>query len=560
MRRPLLRLSVLVVLAVLVVLMLRWAGGPHPASTRETSQNVSQRRTSSSVNPVLEYVRRKGLEKLSQHFAPLGLDGRLDPMDVRLVNLVASLPSSVTSSKNFLEDLDQVTADGGITRDELSFLRDKYANPTALVIEGLKWAPSKVMNEKVYEVTVSFEAEDSCNPIVSAVLTWIPINYENLPSEAFPEEKIRTFNLTPLDGSYGDLREKFSVTVSGFAGGREYEIRVEVRDSAGNTQVKTIRTTYLREYENMARLDSVLIGAHYYPWYGIGRHWDEGYTGKPLLGEYDSRNPVVISKHIDWATGHGIDFFIVSWWGPGSYEDLTLKNHMLENPLAKSMRFAVLYEITGRIGGLSLNEAEKVIEEDFSYLNRTYSRDPRYLRINGKPVVEIYLARTLPRSALKAIHECGRRYGFYLLGDLVYWQSPSETSQVVRYFDGVTSYNMHTSVPGILNNFEKRLREKYSEWYTFLRTKRVDFIPSAIPGFDDRAVRSGNIPLPRSIDRFKEQLRIALSYSWPHKIVIITSFNEWHEYTSIEPSEEYGMKYLEAVRGVCEGTSIRSKK
>jgi hypothetical protein len=29
---------------------------------------------------------------------------------------------------------------------------------------------------------------------------------------------------------------------------------------------------------------SRLVGAHYYPWYGPERHWDEGYVGTPQLG------------------------------------------------------------------------------------------------------------------------------------------------------------------------------------------------------------------------------------------------------------------------------------
>ncbi len=502
----------------------------------------------SPPNPVVEYARERGLKDISEHLNPLGRDGRLDPEDKRLVDLMASLPSHEISSREFIETLDSVVADGKVTEDELSLLDDRYVNPEPPKIEELNLTPSRVVNGKVYELRLSFKAEDSETPIVSAILKWIPLKYGGMPSRAFPHEDARILHLTPVDGKYGNLREEFSIAISNFKGGREYEVRIEVTDEAGNRQVETIKTPYIRQYEDIAGQDSLLVGAYYYPWYGEERHWEEGYKGTPLLGEYDSRSPVVISRHIDWATGHGIDFFMVSWWGPRSYEDETLKSYLLKNPLAGSMRFAILYE-TGRLKGLSFAEAKKVLEEDFDYLNRTYFSDPRYLRIRGKPVVEIYLARALPKSVLEAIYGYRMKYGFYLLGDLVYWQNPSEASKV-RYFDGVTSYNMHTSVPGILNDFEGRLREKYGEWLRYLRALGVDFIPSAIPGFDDRAVRSGNLPLPRSVERFKEQLMMALDYSWPRKIIMITSFNEWHEYTSIEPSVEYGMKYLEAVREV----------
>ena len=515
-------------------------------------------------NPAAEYAKEKDLEdELVEILKPLGEDGSLDPKDKELIDLVTALPPSERTRREFLEDLEGIVVDGEVTEGELSLLRDRYVSPSAPAIKGLKWAPSKVVNEKVYEVVVSFEAEDADTPIASARLTWIPIEYDDLPREAFPQEEARIFDLTPLDGGYGDSRESFSITISGFTGGREYEVRVEVWDAAGNVQAETLKIPYLRQYENVAKLDDVLVGAHYYPWYGVERHWGEGYKGEPLLSEYDSRNPIVICRHIDWATGHGIDFFLVSWWGPGTYEDETLKNYILKSPLIGSIKIAILYESLGRLkssgGFLYLSEAEnqEVLIADFKYLEKTYFNHPSYLRINGKPVVELYLARAFRGNVGEAISKLREEVDVYLLGDSVYWQSPQDSSELIKYFDGLTSYNMHTNVPSTLANFEELLRDKYREWRRALETEGVDFIPSAIPGFDDRAVRTGNIPLPRSIERFREQLRIALEYSWPRKAVIITSFNEWHEYTSIEPSREYGTKYLEIVLEACEYVSKR---
>ena len=84
------------------------------------------------------------------------------------------------------------------------------------------------------------------------------------------------------------------------------------------------------------------MGAYWYPWYSRDRHWQEGYVAMPLLGEYDMTDPVVIDQHIDWATGHGIDFFAASWWGQNSFEDKVLRTHLPAASLAREIQFAIL--------------------------------------------------------------------------------------------------------------------------------------------------------------------------------------------------------------------------
>lgn len=62
---------------------------------------------------------------------------------------------------------------------------------------------------------------------------------------------------------------------------------------------------------------------------------------------------------------------------------------------------------------------------------------------------------------------------------------------------------MHTNVPSILENFEEKVGEKYKEWLNEAEILGVNFILSALPGFDDRAVREGNRPLPKGVNRLK---------------------------------------------------------
>lgn len=117
------------------------------------------------------------------------------------------------------------------------------------------------------------------------------------------------------------------------------------------TAVASVKTrlpnggNYQRQFPNITAKDKYLVGAYFYPWYGPGqKHWEQGYAEQPLLGEYDSANLDVINRQIDWATGHGVDFFAASFWGPNSREDLMLRDALLASPLANDIRFAIFYE------------------------------------------------------------------------------------------------------------------------------------------------------------------------------------------------------------------------
>ena len=318
---------------------------------------------------------------------------------------------------------------------------------------------------------------------------------------------------------------------------------------------------YARKYRNLAAEDNMLIGAYYYPWYSETRHWNEGYKGKPVLGEYSSRNGKTINTHIDWATGHGIDFFIMSWWGPDSWEDVTLRDCFLKADLAGEIGFCIHYETWGRLE-VSRDEIDidnpsnrERLKQDFGYLRDTYFGEHGYLLIDGRPVVVIYLARTFTGDVEEAISELRKELGenVYLIGDVVYWQEPDTPKQrmLMGQFDAVTAYNMHTSVEDIDENFIGKVSGKYAKWRKVTGELGVEFVPDLMPGFDDTAVRprAGHPVIGRSPQRFEDFCDEVLKHLDPDlNAVFITSFNEWHEYTQIEPSQDYGTIYLEKVR------------
>ncbi len=319
---------------------------------------------------------------------------------------------------------------------------------------------------------------------------------------------------------------------------------------------------YAREFPNVAADDAYLVGAYWYPWYGAdGRHWNEGYRDTPLLGTYDSADPTVINRQIDWATGHGVDFFVASWWGRDSFEDAVIHGAFTSAELRDDIRFAILYESMGLLeaqdGTIDLDSAgnRQKLVSDMRVLAERYFTHPGYLRVDDRPVVFLYLTRIFIGDVAGVMAEvrdevcAATGHEPFIIGDEVYWQVPVR-SQIVP-FDGVTAYNMHTSVPGVATWFGRELPHQYQRWAQEATAAGVAFVPDVIPGFDDTAVRpeAHHPVIPRSLELFTGQSKTALALADPRiRMVMITSWNEWHEGTSIEPAEEFGFTYLDALR------------
>lgn len=360
------------------------------------------------------------------------------------------------------------------------------------------------------------------------------------------------------------------------AAGTKADVFKETAISIAETQADNLKETaaaaletqlaggYNRQFPDTSKNDNFLVGAYYYPWYGPDRnHWADGYAEHPELGEYNSSDKNVINQHIDWASGHGIDFFAVSWWGMGTREDTVLRDHILKSPMMADFKFAILFESSGILpvsnGAIDLDSPENLqkLLDSFKYLQDIYFDNPHYLKIDNRPVVLLYLTRIFTgdvAAAFQAIHGAllSRGGDVYLIGDEVYWGTDqSLADEHIQAFDAVTAYNMHTSIPDIADNFNNKVKDAYNTWKGRADALGVAFIPGIIPGFDDTHVRPADQhpPIPRSVDLFSSQLDVARNLVDPQlQMFMITSWNEWHEDTSIEPAQEYGFDYLDTLQ------------
>jgi hypothetical protein len=474
---------------------------------------------------------------------------------------------------NFEKNAVKILEDLKIKEDKLL---KSYKYLPAIV--DLYWKPTKVVNDKIYDINVSFEVISPLNSLKEVEVMLIPLEYryfitkygmrEEDYHKVFPKEEVRSVKIKPRNLE----REMFSVDFEDLKGGREYIVKARVKDVAENEKIVEVKTPYIRQFENIAKMDDIIVAVPYYLWYRRDfSNWKDGHKYTPLLGEYRSDDSMVMSKHIDWATGYGINVFLISWSGyeSGNLNDENFKL-LLKNPLSKDIKFAILYESIGRLKnsnpGWNLSDPENVeiLDRDFSYLSKNYFDHPSCFRVDGKPLVYFYEGKGIfgDVSQIKKIRE---KYSIFLVSDHGHpLANPTDVfptghpqaviwGEAAKMFNGITSWLGGYSPDGnyLDGSYENQLKIGFSKWELWATENERKFIPSTTPEFDNRYVKWGNpnsIPLPRSAELFVKRLKIALNHIKTSKLLMIGTWNDFFESTTLEPSTEYGFTYLELIK------------
>lgn len=335
-----------------------------------------------------------------------------------------------------------------------------------------------------------------------------------------------------------------------------------------------------------------LVLAVHYPWYGTPagptgrwRHWnharlempperivgfhvpgrpvdrdrlDLGAAHYPEGGPYDSRDPVWIRAQVAAARDAGIDGFAVSWWGRESEEALGL-DALFRHGTEAGLVLAPYYET----GGLWQRGALGVAADLADLLDR-HGHDPAWLRVGGTPVVFLYASHRLRPHAWNAVRSRlaaeGRR--LFLVADVPSPEWLSARPDWLLRFDALHVYTPVT--------FLARGRDVGATYRALAALARADarpFVPAVAPGFDDRQVRTPGTVVERSAGAtYDRAWEAALSVD--PRWILVSSWNEWHEGSEIEPSVEYGRQYLAATRAWVErfhrgaldaGASLRAR-
>ncbi len=306
------------------------------------------------------------------------------------------------------------------------------------------------------------------------------------------------------------------------------------------------------------------VGAYYYPWYSYNNFHDgSDPTGKnslvyhlnpritPQLGWYNQYSSSVISQHYKWARYAGINFFITSYWGRTSSENYVIRNCMFNNPDRGDIKLAVFLEPSITPVDHVITPAE--ITDQTNYLCDYYFNQSGYFRIDNKPVIFIYVTRAMTdpnlTMCISTIRTAATNKGYtvYIVGDEVWgWPYIDGETPRVSQMDAVTNYDVYGNLGGarfvtdsILDDWQSR----NTSWKNFVNSLGKQFIPAVSPGFNDRGVREGHQPSSRKLNSesnafgtlFSGMLDRVTDSVDINDLIMVTSWNEWHEDSQIEP-------------------------
>jgi hypothetical protein len=362
--------------------------------------------------------------------------------------------------------------------------------------------------------------------------------------------------------------------------------------------------------------------AFYYGWYDAATFPYQYFKAIPNKGFYDSRDPWAVDQMIQEAYDHGITVFAYNFYCNGGDRDTgictqgynwealeVLRDRMAAQAGQRPMRFLIFYD-----QAISMYLNCRITPKDFNFnheferiktcLNNAFRnhfqamRDrpnilshDRYLRIQGKPVVAIYLTRSWkghegascrygpPCTYHEAVRDVRNQSGagytgpLYVVGDEI-WPDKGDCPGAGNFcdirideLDAVTAYGTG-GAPFVGENQVTSVADKsgaiQQQWAAHLPYVRnqytgqpVAMMPAAIPRYDE-----SHLP-----DRIKERcwgdcnlnLYVTPNFhedAWGHGFsrylrliqplasdvgggtgyVWLTSWNEWFETSSLEPT------------------------
>jgi hypothetical protein len=345
---------------------------------------------------------------------------------------------------------------------------------------------------------------------------------------------------------------------------------------------------YLPQYHTIPENDK---------WWGKGfTDWDTVRKAKPLfkghwqphipgeLGYYNLLDPGVREKQAELAREHGIEGFCYYhyWLGGGK--------RLLERPFEEVLTSgrpdfpfclawanhpwaATWFGAGDRLLIEQVYPGKEDYKAHFEYLLKAF-RDPRYIRVNGKPLFYICLPVNIPEIKKVAdlwnslANKAGLN-GIHCIGENISQDRQKEmgldSSCYVRHRH-IGFLNRNKSIFINLKIISKKLLFSYiqtPEIYSFPEAMKffihpassnINVYPSIVPNWDNtpRMDRKGVVLTGATPELFREHVRDVLKKiehkPFENRIAFIKSWNEWAEGNYLEPDQKFGRRYLEVLK------------
>jgi hypothetical protein len=252
----------------------------------------------------------------------------------------------------------------------------------------------------------------------------------------------------------------------------------------------------------------------FYPWYstpqvdGFWKHWnrnghvppaDLASSFYPVRGPYSSSDPVILRAQMREIAAAGVNEVVSSWWGVGSQEDLRLPS-VIRAARARGLRAAAQLE-----------------PYDEGRTPTSVAADVGRLRRLGITRIYVYRPRDIARVTWRALTRANKRIQFFAQTGNVAWAAAAG-------FAGVYTYDIVTYTGGTFARLCARAHAAH-----------LLCAPSVGPGYD--ALRTnGDTTIRSRHDGATYDAMWQAAIRAGADLVTITSYNEWHEGTQIEPA------------------------
>ncbi|MCU0666883.1 MAG: glycosyltransferase [Candidatus Omnitrophica bacterium] len=294
----------------------------------------------------------------------------------------------------------------------------------------------------------------------------------------------------------------------------------------------------------------LFVGALYFAWYNskTNAHWGDNprygnICDKPKDGLYSSADSNIISKHLEDLNSIGVDFISINWTVSAcgiSKDELLATKIILESIKRQNLNIKICIL-------LSIYTANPQAINDALGAYSKISSSSSYFSFADKKLLFVFMTPSLfysPFLCLKKFKQ--ENTDTWLVAGSLFPIEGNMPEHMVNLFNG-----NYISSPLTFNGVSENFHELEKEYRTSCGRKTNIRIFSVSPGYDDRHLddpdRKAHLfrHVPRKAGKvYKDIWKKALEVKPSPEIILIDSFNEYHETSHIEPSRKYGNKYM----------------
>ena len=306
---------------------------------------------------------------------------------------------------------------------------------------------------------------------------------------------------------------------------------------------------------------------------------------------YRSSNRRVLDWHVHWMREHAVNLMLWDWYPgispDGSFDPTFFGNRALEvgflgkeklggppvrtNRFADTMRFAVMWT-----NHEPYHKPGKGLAE---YLVDQFLMQPNYYRMDGRPLVPLWSPRDLvagaggtaqARAALDHLRACARSRGLPEIYVAAVTGATTREQMAELGIDGAMGYNVLTAggasdeyrrlgervIADRLEDFSTQTVSGHEEtWSRMAEAFGRDYLLATCPmqNWEPTFRPTSYIMVNNTPDAYRDLLRKSKEFverRGLRKFVTIEAWNEWLEGSYVEPSTQWGLAYLDAIRDV----------